>query len=347
LISAVAAHWNVPVYWLDIQEIPLFHRDRVRAAARDEPFAHPYEMWHRALARGARAVGSHVAFDGIGGDQLFQVSDVYLADLMAHGRWIATAREWRAKGLAGSGWRNFFRLAIQPRLSPSMLRLAAALRGGRPLPGYLERLPPAWCRPDFVRRHALVERERESSPPRRGRSCAAHETRWYLTYPYFARIFGCVAALNAEEGVEARSPLYDQRVIDFALSRPRHERSHGRETKRLLRRAVHGLLPEHVLAARAARTGVTSGYFDRSMREGFAGLASSSLSHQTVLEELGIIDGDALRESIAHYDRHRDGDVGVRLYFTLQTELWLRAQRGDYMEKCSGAKFALSRVTAV
>ena len=323
LITAVAERWDVPVHWLDIRGIPLFDRDEERAATRTEPFVHPYEMWHRALARGCRAVGSHVALDGIGGDQLFQVSDVYLADLLARGHWVALAREWRVKGLAGTGFRNFFRSVVQPALPSFALHLAAHLRGGRPLVDYLERQVPEWLRGDFVRQHVLVERERALSLRRRGDSCAARETRWYLTYPYFARIFGCVSALNAEEGVETRSPLYDQRVITFALSRPRAERSHGRETKRLLRHAMRGLLPASVLASRPTRTGVTSGYFDRSMRDGFGRL--SGLLDHPVLEELGIIDAARLRDSVSAYLRSGDGNLGVRLYFTLQTELWLRA----------------------
>lgn len=323
LIASVAEAWDVPVHWLDIREIPMFERDQERAAARGEPFAHPYEMWHRALARGCRAVGAHVALDGVGGDQLFQVSDVYLADLMMRGRWISLAREWRAKGLAGSGFRNFFRTAVQPALPPLALSAAARLRGGRPLVGYLERQIPEWIRPDFARTHALVERERAMSPRRNGQSCAAHETRWYLTYPYFARIFGCVAAINAEEEVELRSPLYDQRVIEFALSRPRAERSQGRETKRLLRRAMRGLLPDAVLAPRVSRTGVTSGYFDRAMRTGFGSL--SGVFDHPALEALGIIDAAALRRNVAAYQRHGESNLGVRLYFTLQAELWLRA----------------------
>ncbi|HET7565614.1 MAG TPA: asparagine synthase-related protein, partial [Gemmatimonadaceae bacterium] len=200
---------------------------------------------------------------------------------------------------------------------------AARLRGGRPLIGYLERQLPPWIRPEFAETHALVERERALSPRRRGRSCAAHETAWYLTYPYFARIFGCVSAINAEEGVELRSPLYDQRVIEFALSRPRTDRSHGRETKRLLRRAMHGLLPDDVLAPRTARTGVTSGYFDRSMRAGFGAL--SGVFDHSVLDALGIIDARVLRRSAAEYQRYGESNLGVRLYFTLQAELWLRA----------------------
>ena len=136
LIREIAARWNAPVHWLDIRNIPFFDRPAERAADRDEPFAHPFEMWHRSLARGTRATHSRVALEGVGGDQLFQVSEVYLADLLRTGRVGELAREWKAKGMTNSGFRNFFRWAIQPNLPRPALALARAVRGGRPLVSY-------------------------------------------------------------------------------------------------------------------------------------------------------------------------------------------------------------------
>src|SRR5690606_4084438 len=86
LIESIAMHWDVPIHWVDIRDIPFVDRPVERAAERDEPFGHAFEMWHRSLARGSRGVGAHVAFDGVGGDQLFQVSEVYFADLLRSGR---------------------------------------------------------------------------------------------------------------------------------------------------------------------------------------------------------------------------------------------------------------------
>ena len=122
-----------------------------------------------------------------------------------------------------------------------------------------------------------------------------------------------------------RSPLYDRRVIEFAASRPRWERSSGRETKLLLRRAVRGLLPDGVLAPRAARTGVTSGYFDDSMRKQFPDLCNG-LMQDSVLREVGIIDAEEFRRWSDYYVRHGGAQLGVTLYFTLQAELWLRSR---------------------
>src|SRR5690606_31149939 len=125
---------------------------------------------------------------------------------------------------------------------------------------------------EVVSRFGLDARERRAALPQSRISCVRHETNWYLTYPYFPRVFGLASAMALEEGVELRSPLYDARIIELALARPRSERSSGGETKLLLRKAVEGLLPEHILAPRPTKTGTTSAYFERSMREGFPSL---------------------------------------------------------------------------
>ena len=158
LIREIAARWNADVHWLDIQNIPFFDHPAERAAVRDEPFAHPFEMWHRSLARGTRATNSRVALEGVGGDQLFQVSEVYLADLLRTGRLTELAREWKTKGMTGSGFRNFFRWAIQPNLPRPALaaRARAARRTAAPSP-----ISSARSRPGSIR--ALREHIRSSS----------------------------------------------------------------------------------------------------------------------------------------------------------------------------------------
>src|SRR5690606_8178135 len=102
-------------------------------------------------------------------------------------------------------------------------------------------------------------------------------------------------------GVEVRSPLSDRRVIEFALSRPWWERSSGRETKRLLRRAMRGLLPDEVLAPRRHRTGVTGGYSHRWMVDVFPGMLEQTMRTPMLLEELGLIRSDELRRACAAY----------------------------------------------
>jgi asparagine synthase (glutamine-hydrolysing) len=324
LIREIAARWNAPVHWLDIQNIPFFDHPAERAAMRDEPFAHPFEMWHRSLARGTRATHSRVALEGVGGDQLFQVSEVYLADLLRSGRVASLAREWKAKGMTNSGFRNFFRWAIQPNLPRPALAVARAVRGGRPLVSYLERPLPPWIDSRFARAHSLDERDRLYAPRIAHGSRADRETAWYLSHQYFPRVFGAVSTFAREEGVEIRSPLYDKRVIEFALTRPREERSSGVETKRLLRASMRGLLPDSILATRTKRTGVTGGYFGRSMREHLPAIVDVTFDH-SLLEHAGVIDAKVFRQQVSEYARGVQSNFSVGLYFTLQAELWLRS----------------------
>ncbi|MEO6209920.1 MAG: asparagine synthase-related protein [Gemmatimonadaceae bacterium] len=324
LIRDIAARWNAPIHWLEIQNIPFFDHPAEGAAARAEPFAHPFEMWHRSLARGTRATHSHVALEGVGGDQLFQVSEVFLADLLRAGRFSELAREWKAKGMSGSGFRTFFRWAIQPNLPRPALALASLLRGGRPLVGYLERALPPWIDASLVREKSLDRRDALYAPRVAHRSRADRETAWYLSHQYFARVFGVTSTFASEEGVEIRSPLYDRRVIEFALTRPRAERSQGTETKRLLRASMRGLLPDAMLQPRAKRTGTTGGYFTRSMRELLPAIVDG-VFEQSALARSGVIDAQLYRQSVHEYARGVQSNFAAALYFTLQAELWLRS----------------------
>jgi asparagine synthase (glutamine-hydrolysing) len=325
LISSIVRRWSATPHWIDSANISLLEDLRLRARLRDEPFAHVFEHWNRELARGSRAVGSRVALHGNGGDQLFQVSLVYLADLVRRGRLLSVARECRARGVRDA--RTLFRWAIQPLLPSVALRAATTLRGGRPLRAYLDREVPAWIDAGFARQHQLRDRARTTPAPRAGESFAAVESRYYLTSPYFPRVYACVGGLAREEGVEIRSPLMDPRVIAFAAERPREERASKRETKRVLRAAMRGILPDDVLAPRRMRTGTTGRLFARAFRAVGSDLVTEA-THDSRLAELGIIDPAALRRGWREWEAGQDGNVGVALFLTLQAEFWARARDG-------------------
>lgn len=325
-VEATAARWDAEVRWLEIGDIPMFEGARAQAADRDGPFAHVYENWVRALARGSRASGARVALAGYGGDQLFQVSDAYLSDLFQRGRWIELAREWSEKDR--SGWRSFYRWAVQPRLAGPVRRGIARIIDGLPAEDYLARRPAPWIRDDFVERHGLLARERAARTGRPNGERGADEMHFYLTSPYFPRVSSCLTQIAREEGVEVRTPLYDRRIVEFAARRPRSERNSGSERKRLLRAAMRGLLPDEVLASRPTKTGITAGYFDRATRTERPELFDEAFA-SPVLESLGIVDGDRLRTAWRRYRDSGGPRLGVALVQTLHTELWLRARREE------------------
>ncbi len=330
LISLIAERWNAPVRWIQAYDVPILDAAEAHAADRDIPWDHLYRRWNQRLGREARALDARVLLSGYGGDQLFQVSDVYLADLLRGLRWITLYREWKVKRSAG--FRPFFRWAIGPNLGPLALGVARWLRRGRRLHGYVDRELPDWIRHDFVEETGLLSRERRHVPTRRVRSRAEAEAHWFLTEPYFPRVHSAVVSYALEEGVELRSPLFDRRIVEFAATRPWRDRSLGPETKRLLRAAVRGWVPDEVLAPRKFRTGITGGYAVHSVAETVAPIAKALLDGQLHLAELGIVEpvkfGAALERMLAS---KRSG-LEHPVFLTVQTELWLRAREREEAE---------------
>ena len=324
LIEAVATRWDARVHWLDIDGIPLFHRDQDRARKRDEPAASPYENVNRALADGARAIGARVALDGNGGDLLFSGTDIFLSDLLGGWRWRTLVRELRRR--RARGWRHLFEATVQPLLPQAPLRYWARLSGGTPPKHYLERPIAAWMEQEFVERHDLLERERALLPQQGGETRSEAEHRWWTTLPFVGYMQGLLQPGYLEAGVQARSPLLDRRIVEFALGRPPWERVSGTETKRLLRVAMRGLIPAPVLAPRRVKTGLTLSYSRQSMKRAFPELFEELYRSPLILAELGVVDPARLRDSVSRCARSMGEDLRVDLFYTLQTELWLRAR---------------------
>lgn len=315
-IAASARHWDAHVSWLRIADIPLFDDPETKAAERDEPLAHMFEHWNRSLARASRAGGASVALDGFGGDQLFQVSESYLIDLWRRGQRLEVWRDWHKRGMGSL-----------PRLIDEIVRPARTIRQrGIPWAKALLRPLPPWLRTDFAERYSLIDRQREYLPPDTTADLSEGETRFLLESPFYYMVNHIVSEFALEHGVESRSPLFDERIVRFAASRPRGERASGRETKRLLRRAVQGLLPDHVLASRPRRTGVTSAYAREWMIQPFSFIVERVCRTPWLLEELGIIDVERYLEATRPARMASNGDLRVSAFFTLQTELWLRSR---------------------
>ena len=325
-IKAVAERWESPICWLAADDIAMFHRDAERAAARDEPGTSPYENWNVELARQSRSCGARIALDGNGGDQIFRVSDIYLADLMRTGRWLELAKELKAKRTRGR--RYLFNMTVVPLLPSGILPFMNRLISSIPATHYIDYPCPSWIRSDFVDEHGLVERETSVLPSQHSGCREEAEMQWFLSIPLAGYANGVQQQRLLEIGVETRSPLLDQRIIDFAFSRPRTDRHRGLEDKHMLRMSMRGLIPDEVLAPRDSRTGLTVSYSQRSMRASYPGLFKDLFSAPLELEALGIADSVKLRDTVAQYEQGRANIYErVALFHTLQTELWLRARR--------------------
>lgn len=319
-IAETAAFWHTKPEWIRVDDVAMFGELRGAARERDEPFAHPFEGTNRALAQAARRLDARVMLDGSGGDQLFAVSDVYLADVLRSGRLLELVRQWRTRG--DRSVRALYRNAVRPCLSARTLALFARVRGQGAPRHYLDRPIPVWFRHAFLKAHGILLQEGTARPSLPRGSAVLAEMHAYLRFPYAARIAAHVTHYLESEGVEARSPLLDARVVAFAGSRPWHDKEDAKETKVLLRRAMQGALPERLLAPRPYKTGLMTGYFLRGMQRAEAELTPLLAAGR--LADLGVINPETLRRAWGYFVQSGDQAVGGQMYFTLQTELWLR-----------------------
>lgn len=129
-----------------------------------------------------------------------------------------------------------------------------------------------------------------------------------------------VERLTAACGVQARSPLFDSRVVDTAFAVPPRLKLAGVEEKWVLKRAVADLLPDTIVHRPKSGMRVPVQQWLRGPLRDLAGdaLLSRAAADRGLLRREVIIDWLAGRGSV--HPRH-----GAKLWLTLTLELWLRA----------------------
>ena len=320
-IRAVAERWGAPIRWVDTEQIPLFASQY--AGIRDDPMAQAFESQLRNLSRTSLELGPRIALDGFGGDHLFSLSSgAIVADHLFYGRWSELWWSWRTWGASG---REFVRSCLLPHFSPALLDWIGSVRG-RPLEGFWDKSHPPWIihGPDIDPEPAT---EFERQP---GEGAAEFELRMGINSSFVPRVLSWNHALGLDEGVQLRGPLFDPRVISFAVTRPLSDRGAGGDGKRLLRRAMSGLIPESVLAPRSRKTGTPAGYFRRQFQATLPAEMESLFGRgrQSILEQMGLLNRDVFRAALEEYLSTGRHLTGAMLHLTLETERWLATRSG-------------------
>ncbi|HJU64707.1 MAG TPA: asparagine synthase-related protein [Gemmatimonadaceae bacterium] len=175
------------------------------------------------LARRATDAG-HVALSGLGGDALLMFIPSYWID------WLARGEVMRLAAAVAHGLRLFHR---PPPLFPR-----AALRHWRRV--RRESLPvPDWIQQDLAERIGLEDRAVIVSRA----SLASIDTRGMADSPFWTGLFGRADPGFTRHPVKYRHPLFDLRLVSYVLSLPP---APWLVRKRVLRDAMHGVLPESV-----------------------------------------------------------------------------------------------------
>jgi hypothetical protein len=150
------------------------------------------------------------------------------------------------------------------------------------------------------------------------------ERRLMILGPFAGRVVPEYSRVSLGRGVEQRSPLYDQRIIAFAASRPRIERQKGGDYKLLLRASMERWLPATVTGPRRNPTGFAGGYFRRAARLELPQLIGGP-GDMLRTDELGLVIAKTYRAELHRFAESGDHGQLPALVFTALVESWLRS----------------------
>jgi len=320
-------HQEVPVDAARLQsEIP-FVLDRL-----DEPFADSSALAASVIARQARR-DLVVALSGDGGDEVFGGYRVYRA-LAAHGFLRAVPAGAAAAlsallGLApsrhGGGLAGVARRARRLLDGLQAEFAAAHARWMSVCPGHARRA----LRPGVVDRdlgRCLVEERYGRFGGGLERTLAVE-----IDLPLPDDMLAKVDRTSMTHALEVRAPFLDPDLIELALSLPAAAHFSMLSSKRLLRRALRGVVPRHVLEAPKRGFEVPVGHW---LTGPLAGLYHDVVSGPVLREIAGIEPRTAQSWFVEH--RSRRQDHGAALWGLFALCWWQRGPRRSHQRATGG-----------
>jgi len=287
----------------------------------DEPIAHPSSVplhFVSALAR------EHVkvVLTGEGSDEL----------LAGYGKYPRALINWRAG-------------AFYERLVPSVCRAAVATSLVPRLPGTLGRYArrsflamartpetmfldnfagmPLRVQRELLNSHSSVRNPYANSLEYFGRVNGANGMLGRLLYTdaktYLVELLMKQDQMSMSASIESRVPFLDHQLVEFVARLPERLKLRRFTTKRILRAAMHGVLPERIL--RRPKMGFPVP-FAQWMRTDWSATVEDVLLDRRSRQR-GLIDGAAVAALLRdHRDGRRDGAEAI--WSLLNLELWYR-----------------------
>jgi asparagine synthase (glutamine-hydrolysing) len=288
----------------------------------DEPIANATTLTTMALGSTVRQAGLKVVLTGDGGDELFAGYPRYLYDLWAGRAAAALPRGARRVAAAALGQVSALPLA---RGAGRFLAKVDEISDALPAERYL-----AWRRHfSTIEQHSVLSAALRSRLSGYNASAGVADELAGIDAPsmqdrlaYVDLKFWVADESNMRvdrgmmaHGIEARCPLLDQALVEYAFSLPYAQKIRGRQTKALLKRAFAAELPQAVAA------GVKRGFLS-PVRDWMNTAMSATLEEvftPTRLERIGLLDPagvQALRGDAAWKRRPN------KLWSLLVLQLW-------------------------
>ncbi|WP_187434515.1 asparagine synthase-related protein [Paenibacillus methanolicus] len=220
-------------------------------------FAHPYKIfqnmtWYRPMLNKAADEGCTIMLNGQFGNATISYGEftMHLLTLYRSGRLVSLYKE--IKGLSrliNQPVKRVGKLALKV-ITPYWLR---SMRDRKRHPNY-ERLHNTLIKPALAAKWNVTERlEKMNARLYTERYFDYEEDKSWRVNPLFLLHVGAVETkLSLENGITVRDPSRDRRLIEFCLAIPSDQYVREGLERRLIRRAMKGILPEPI------RTNITT-----------------------------------------------------------------------------------------
>jgi len=249
-MDAVVTHSGARPYYVFPRPEDVFARATDITWHQDEPFGSTSIFAQWCVFEEARRAGIKVMLDGQGADEQLagyhSSFQYYLSDLARQGRWLMLARtigeRTRMHGVpVGEQVQRLVVPLLPARLAPLLRRKHRAL------------VQHNWLDSEALRPYARQSSAFQLASDLLGLPPVRDIATLCLTLTYASNL---QMLLHWEDrnsmahSIEARVPFVDHRLVEFSLMLGNDHKIVGGDTKRVLRRAMQGILPESVRARR-------------------------------------------------------------------------------------------------
>ena len=302
------------------------------------------------LYAAARRRGFGAVLDGVDGDTVASHEPDILAAWLRAGRFGLAFRQARgfarfhegtygpfsstARLLAVNAGRAFappwVRAAVQPlrrrfgvraALGASFVSGECAQRTGLP-----SRLLTLWSHREL--NSTLSPRERQARE---------------IAHPQLGAALERYHRVAASQGIEARHPFLDKRVVEFCLALPWHQKVSGGWSKRIVRESAAGYLPDPVRWRRGRWVRLGAGFLNAVISDSRDFLAAELSGNMSELAPY--LDVSNVRACHERY-RHGDTEAGAPVWSAAVLSFWLRkvrSRRYDSTVRANGPAAPLFR----
>ena len=276
-----------------------------------------------ALYRELRRDGVVVSLDGLGGDELLMGYGHSLKKLLVASGSLMR-RPFRTFDLARIWQRQFPEESLARILAESdpylrVLRRTAgrARRFFKTVPAKTQISAPAW-----FERWISTDDEMDTSERTSVNSLTPINRELYQQFHYGINqsLMRKYDRISMAHGVEVRMPFLDWRLVTFSFSLPDESKAGGGYSKRILREAMRGVLPEKI-RTRTAKIGFQTPL--ANWMNGDLGDWVAKRAHTKHFLESPVSNGPAIRDFIAqHAAKNWTGNDAWLVWRHLQADLW-------------------------